>query len=68
MCFNGNNQNQDAFLYGSLLLMFVPVTAIGSLVYWAYRRIQAQESPRTQPPPADVSSAQPSGLRVVPPR
>lgn len=44
MCFNGKDSNSDAFVYGSLFLMFVPVTAIGSLVYWAYRRFRAAES------------------------
>ena len=39
MCFDGNNTNADAFLYGSFLLMGVPVVAIGGLAYWAYRRI-----------------------------
>jgi hypothetical protein len=68
MCFNGNNQNQEAFLYGSLLLMFVPTTALGGLAYWAYRRIKAQEQTRDQPLPADISTAQPSVLHVVPRR
>jgi hypothetical protein len=43
MCFAGGNQNQDAFLYGSLFLMVVPVSAIGGLAYWAYKRIRAAE-------------------------
>jgi hypothetical protein len=43
MCFTGGNSNSQAFVWGSLLLMFVPVTAIGSLLYWAYRRAQAGE-------------------------
>jgi hypothetical protein len=68
MCFSGNNQNQQAFLYGSLLLMFVPVTALGSLAYWAYRRVRAQDATRDEPPAAELPSAQASVLRVVPPR
>jgi hypothetical protein len=43
MCFNGNDQNADAFVYGSLFLMFVPTAALGSLGYWAYRRIAAAD-------------------------
>lgn len=68
MCFTGDNSNQDAFLYGSLLLMFVPVTAIGGLLYWAYRRIQAHERPPEPPAAPDVSDAQQGSpvLRVVP--
>jgi hypothetical protein len=55
MCFNGNSQNQVAFVYGSLMLMFVPTVTIGSLVYWAWRRAcahaAAQElAPLPQPP------------------
>jgi len=72
MCFGGNNMNQDAFLYGSLFLMFVPVAAIGSLLYWAYRRSRALEQPPAPPsrPPAnglaaDGQSAAAPGLRVV---
>lgn len=74
MCFNGTGQNQQAFVYGSLLLMFVPTTALGSLAYWAFRRVKAQEETRDQPPAADVSTAQcdvptpPAALQVVPPR
>jgi hypothetical protein len=52
MCFTGNNSNQSAFLYGSLFLMAVPVIAIGSLVYWAYRRIRAAELAQQVVPPA----------------
>jgi hypothetical protein len=44
MCFNGKDSNSDAFLYGSLFLMFVPVSALGGLAYWAYRRIKAADS------------------------
>jgi hypothetical protein len=53
MCFNGNNMNQAAFLYGSLFLMIVPVVAIGSLLYWAYRRSNALET--QEPPPAPLA-------------
>ena len=69
MCFSGNGTNQSAFLYGSLFLMFVPVTAIGSLVYWAYKRSKALESLPVPPPaPSDVSSGDDqtsSALRLV---
>jgi hypothetical protein len=63
MCFSGNGQNADAFLYGSLFLMVVPVVSIGSLLYWAYRRTKALEN---QPLPAKtphVTTGTP--LRVV---
>jgi hypothetical protein len=63
MCFNGNNSNQSAFLYGSLFLMIVPVTAIGSLLYWAWRRSKALEAPRPPAPPAADSQRTP--LRLV---
>jgi hypothetical protein len=64
MCFGGNNQNQEAFLYGSLFLMIVPVTAIGSLLYWAYRRYRAWEEPSDQPKAPHVAGTAPA-LRVV---
>jgi hypothetical protein len=41
MCFAGGEQNADAFLYGSILLMLVPVLSLGGLGFWAYRRIKA---------------------------
>ena len=41
MCFAGGDQNQDAFLYGSIFLMIVPVMSLGGLGFWAYRRIKA---------------------------
>ena len=59
MCFSGNNSNQSAFLYGSLFLMIVPVTAIGSLLYWAYRRTKALEA--APPPPPTAPEAQEAG-------
>jgi membrane protease YdiL (CAAX protease family) len=59
MCFNGNNNNQAAFLYGSLFLMIVPVTAIGSLLYWAWKRSKALETP---PAPPSPSQAEPGEL------
>jgi hypothetical protein len=68
MCFGGNNMNQDAFLYGSLFLMVVPVAAIGSLLYWAYRRSRALEQPPRPPASgltADGQGAAAPGLRVV---
>lgn len=74
MCFNGTGQNQQAFVYGSLLLMFVPTTALGGLAYWAYRRIKAQEETRDQPSAAEVPTVQPpipastTALHVVPRR
>lgn len=62
MCFSGNNQ--DAFLYGSLFLMIVPVTAIGGLLYWAYRRTRAMEN--DPPPSPPQTSARPTpALRLV---
>jgi cytochrome c-type biogenesis protein CcmH/NrfG len=58
MCFSADS-NQSAFLYGSLFLMIVPVTAIGSLLYWAYRRARAQEEADQPPhqPPRQASNA-----------
>jgi hypothetical protein len=53
MCFNGNSQNSDAFVYGSLFLMLMPTLALGGLGYWAYRRIKAAES-AAEPPVAPV--------------
>lgn len=47
MCFNGADSNSQAFVYGSLLLMFTPVTALGGLAYWIYRRMKAADSHRT---------------------
>jgi hypothetical protein len=41
MCFSGDNS--DAFVAGSLLLMFVPTIVLGGFGYWAYRRIRAHE-------------------------
>ena len=55
MCFNGNGNNQSAFLYGSLFLMIVPVTAIGSLLYWAYKRYKAADT-FPVPPPVPIGS------------
>jgi hypothetical protein len=58
MCFNGNNQNQSAFLYGSIMLMLVPTITIGSLVYWAWRRACANAAAQEQlPPPPPPSEA-----------
>ena len=71
MCFNGNDSNQGAFLWGSLFLMFVPTVAIGSLLWWAYRRARAfEDAPPPPPSPAaDVqrpeASAPAKGLHVV---
>jgi hypothetical protein len=63
MCFNGNNQNQSAYLWGSLFMMFVPTAVIGSLLYWAYRRTRALEQPPV--PPAPAPDAARSALHVV---
>jgi hypothetical protein len=69
MCIGAENQNSSAFVYGSLFLMVVPVTAIGSLVYWAYRRIQAQsevEEDRSPPRPSKLPHvAAAPALRIV---
>jgi len=71
MCFNGNGTNTNAFVVGSLFLMIVPVTAIGSLLYWAYKRSKALETPPTLPrPPArpDLKPGDPQpepALRLV---
>jgi hypothetical protein len=71
MCFNGNNQNQSAFLYGSLMLMFVPTITIGSLLYWAWCRARANaaESPPAPPPASEAllppTTAEAPALRAV---
>ena len=72
MCFSGGNSNSKAFLWGSLLLMFVPVIAIGLLVYWAYRRAQAKNDAASVRDAAelmgglgDMDSAEPSSVRIV---
>jgi hypothetical protein len=57
MCFSGNGVNQSAFLYGSLFLMFLPVTAIGSLIYWGYRRYHAWENVPHRPPEPQAPEA-----------
>lgn len=49
MCFAGGDQNQDAFLYGSLFLMIVPVLSMGGLGYWAYRRLTASDAGEAVP-------------------
>lgn len=60
MCFNGNGTNTNAFVVGSLFLMVVPVTAIGTLLYMAYKRTKALEMPPPPPPVSRPSSdAQP---------
>ena len=65
MCFDGGNSNQSAFLYGSLFLMIVPVTVLGGLGYWAYRRIRAAEArDRAQMQQDAASDGRPS-LRLV---
>jgi hypothetical protein len=61
MCFNGDNTN--AFVYGSLFLMLVPTITLGSLGYWAYRRIKAQDEP---PHEAAVPHVAVPSLRVLP--
>jgi hypothetical protein len=64
MCFDGGNSNQSAFLWGSVFLMIVPVTAIGSLLYWAYRRSRALEQPPPAPPTPAPDAPRPA-LHVV---
>jgi len=66
MCFSGNGKNDGAFVWASLFMMLVPTTAIGALVYWAYRRIRTLEAQPPEPPPHPT--LQPAGeakLRVV---
>lgn len=69
MCFNGNQNNQTAFLYGSLFLMIMPVSAIGSLVYWAWKRYKALELASAPPSRATaVASDDPApqaALRLI---
>jgi hypothetical protein len=79
MCFNGDGTNTNAYVFGSLFMMFVPVTAIGSLVYWMHRRIKAQDARdardlhdnHAHPAGHDALAAQPSrasdltALRIV---
>jgi hypothetical protein len=66
MCFNGNQNNQTAFLYGSLFLMIMPVTAIGSLLYWAWKRSKALEMPPPPPPAIQTRPGEPQpALRLI---
>jgi hypothetical protein len=75
MCFNGSSQNADAFVVGSLFMMFVPTVTLGSLGYWAYRRIKAAEAASEplvfEPPPPAAAAPEnalargPVVLRVV---
>jgi hypothetical protein len=65
MCFDGGNSNQSAFLYGSLFLMIVPVTVIGGLMYWAYRRIRAAEARERPQPPSDAANEGRPPLRLI---
>lgn len=63
-CFSGGNANDRAFLWGSLFMMAVPVLALGTLFYLAYKRIRTVDErnaaglpPRTEPAPiADGAS------------
>lgn len=48
MCFS-SGENDDAFLYGSLFMMIVPVLTLGSLGYWAYRRLKAADERTIRP-------------------
>jgi hypothetical protein len=67
MCFSVD-KNTSAYVYGSLFLMIVPVSAIGSLVYLAYRRIRAHEeaeNPRAALVPEAPHVAATPGLRVI---
>jgi hypothetical protein len=52
MCFSGNNSG--AYVYGSLFMMFMPVLSIGSLIYWGYRRVRAQDEAANPPVPVDL--------------
>lgn len=49
MCFAGGEQNQDAFLFGSIFLMVVPVLSLGGLGFWAYRRLKAIDDGEIRP-------------------
>lgn len=63
MCFNGGGSNDGAFVWGSLLLMFVPTAALGTLGYLAYRRIKAIDSAYEPQAPEAASSAPVDALR-----
>jgi hypothetical protein len=54
MCFAGGAENKDAFLYGSIFLMAVPVMSLGGLGYWAYRRIKAIDGGLIRPTANDA--------------
>jgi hypothetical protein len=74
MCFAGAKENTDAFIYGSLFLMIVPTATLGSLGYWAYRRIKAIDDGVVLPDSDEVAvdqQPQTSGNAVIlqmPPR
>jgi hypothetical protein len=67
-CFTGNNSNSQAFVWGSLLLMTVPVLSIGSLLYWFYRRERAFEERTCRPASKAPHVSATNKLRVVEPR
>jgi hypothetical protein len=82
MCFSGGSSNSRAFVWGSLFLMIVPTSVIGTLGYLAYKRITAIDGgidrrPHAPLPLAPVSAqgedavpssaAQTPALRIVPP-
>ena len=65
MCFNGADSNSSAFVYASLFMMIVPTVAIGSLLYWAWRRIRAlEQAPEVPPAPPTLEAPRPA-LHVV---
>jgi hypothetical protein len=68
MCFAGGNENNDAFLVGSIFLMVVPVLTLGSLGYWAYRRLKASDDGVIRPsdePRETATPAQNAGGNAV---
>jgi hypothetical protein len=64
MCF-ASGENNDAFLYGSIFLMVVPVASLGGLAYWAYRRLKAIDDGVISPDVDGQNAAQKSNATGV---
>jgi hypothetical protein len=65
MCFAGGQENQDAFLYGSIFLMVVPTLSLGGLAYWVYRRLKAVDDGEIRPDDEAPGAPQNNGGSAV---
>lgn len=71
-CFSGGSTNNRAFLWGSLFMMAVPVFALGTLLYLAYKRIRTVDErnaaglpPRAEVVPIADAAADPTTSRLT---